>query len=85
MAVCFVINVELKLPRSDRKVPPWVLSSTILFRLQKLLDQLERGFEYTEADLSAPGSGKLDGVYYCQAAPCKFFQRSLPVSRFSYR
>lgn len=42
------------LPRSDRKIPPWVLSSTVLLRLQKLLDQLERRFEYTEADLSAP-------------------------------
>ncbi len=42
------------LPRSDRKIPSWVLSSTILLRLQRLLDQLERSFEYAETDLDAP-------------------------------
>ncbi|MDY6826620.1 MAG: hypothetical protein SVV67_05515 [Bacillota bacterium] len=42
------------LPRSDRKIPPWVLSTTILLRLQHLLKQLERRFEFTSADLKAP-------------------------------
>jgi hypothetical protein len=68
------------LPRSDRKVPPWVLSSTILFRLQKLLDQLERRFEYTEADLSAP-RGQVNWTEYAAvklpradflSVPCRF-------------
>lgn len=42
------------LPRSDRKIPPWVLSTTVLFRIKELLDCLERRFEFTEAELRAP-------------------------------
>ncbi|MCK4257844.1 MAG: hypothetical protein KAX49_02640 [Halanaerobiales bacterium] len=42
------------LPRSDRKIPSWVLSMIILARIQRLLDHLERRFEYSESDLSAP-------------------------------
>ncbi len=42
------------LPRSDRKIPPWVLSTTVLFRIKELLDSLERRFEYTESELRAP-------------------------------
>ena len=42
------------LPRSDRKIPPWVLSSTVLYRIKELLDIMERRFEYTESDLKAP-------------------------------
>jgi hypothetical protein len=35
------------LPRSERRVPPWVLATIVLFRLEGLLDQLERRFEIT--------------------------------------
>jgi hypothetical protein len=42
------------LPRSDRKIPPWVLSTTVLFRIKELLDTMERRFDYTESDLRAP-------------------------------
>jgi hypothetical protein len=52
-----VIPSPLKLPllpRSDRKIPPWVLSTIILFRIQAMLKRLERRFEYTEADMIAP-------------------------------
>ena len=42
------------LPRSDRKIPPWVLSTIILLRLRSLLDRLERRFEFSEADCPAP-------------------------------
>ena len=68
------------LPRSDRKIPPWVLSSTILLRLQKLLNQLERRFEYTEADLNAP-RGQVKWIEYATtklpradflSVPCRF-------------
>jgi hypothetical protein len=68
------------LPRSDRKIPPWVLSSTILFRLQKILNQLERRFEYTEADLNAP-RGQVNWTEYAAvklpradflSVPCRF-------------
>ncbi len=68
------------LPRSDRKVPPWVLSSTILLRLQRLLHQLERRFEYTESNLGAP-RGQVNWDKYAIAKltradflsiPCRF-------------
>lgn len=68
------------LPRSDRKIPPWVLSTTILLRLQKLLNQLERRFEYTRADLKAP-RGQVNWVEYATTklphadflhVPCRF-------------
>lgn len=39
---------------SERKVPPWVLSSIVLRRIDALLKQLDRRFEYTEQDLSSP-------------------------------
>lgn len=42
------------LPLSDRKIPPWVLSTTVLMRVKALLDSLERRFEFVEADLKAP-------------------------------
>ena len=42
------------LPRSDRKIPPWVLSTIVLFRLKALLDSLERRFEFSETDCPAP-------------------------------
>lgn len=52
-----VIPVPLRLPllpRSDRKIPPWVLSTIILFRIKNLLERLERRFEFTETNLTAP-------------------------------
>lgn len=42
------------LPRSDRKIPGWVLSTIVLFRLRALLDRLERRFEFSEPDCPAP-------------------------------
>jgi hypothetical protein len=42
------------LPRSDRKIPSWVLSTIVLFRLRALLDRLERRFEFSELDCPAP-------------------------------
>ena len=73
------LNLPL-LPRSDRKIPPWVLSSIILFRLQALLDRLERRFEFTESDLSAPHgtvNWRLYATSYLSRAnflkvPCRF-------------
>ncbi len=52
-----VIPSPLKLPmlpRSERKIPPWVLSTMILIRLKALLDRLERRFELVDCTLSAP-------------------------------
>lgn len=42
------------LPRSDRKIPSWVLSSIILFRIRYLLDNLTRRFNTIEEDLTTP-------------------------------
>lgn len=42
------------LPGSERKVPLWVLSTIVLFRLRALLSSLDRRFELTSANLPAP-------------------------------
>lgn len=52
-----VIPTPLKLPllpRSDRRIPPWVISTIILLRIERLLKQLDRRFEFSQADLIAP-------------------------------
>lgn len=43
-----------ELPRSDRKVPPWVLSSVVVRRIRTLLASILRKFEITERDRAAP-------------------------------
>lgn len=48
-----LLNLPL-LPQSDRRVPPWVLASTVLRRLDHLLDNLNREFQITEADRRRP-------------------------------
>jgi hypothetical protein len=42
------------LPQSERRVPPWVLSSIVLARLQRLLDSMQRRFVISETDLNHP-------------------------------
>jgi hypothetical protein len=52
-----VSPTPLRLPllkRSERRVPPWVLSFMVLARLKALLDRLERRFEFTEQERLAP-------------------------------
>lgn len=47
----------LKLPtlkRSERRVPPWVLSFMVLTRFKALLDRLERRFEVTSETRDSP-------------------------------
>lgn len=51
------------LPQSERRVPPWVLSSVVLTRMQKLLDAMERRFTIVEADLQAP-RGQVEWTKY---------------------
>ena len=61
-----VSPTPLRLPllrRSERRVPPWVLSSMILVRLSALLDSLDRRFEITTENRSAPRGG-VDWVKY---------------------
>jgi len=56
----------LRLPllkRSERRVPPWVLSFMILARLKALLDRLGRRFELTTEVRSTP-KGNIDWTHY---------------------
>lgn len=78
-----VVPEMLPLPdlvQSERRVPPWVLSSVVLARLKSLLDSLQRRFTMTEADLRAP-RGQVDWERYAGArlplgraleVPCRF-------------
>lgn len=68
------------LPRSERRVPPWVLSTIVLFRLKGLLDQLERRFEITSEERASP-RGTIDWGRYVSRqisrarfldVPCRF-------------
>jgi McrBC 5-methylcytosine restriction system component len=68
------------LPRSERKIPPWVLSTVILFRIRALLDNLERRFEVVSEERPAP-RGAVDWTAYARRqisraqflrVPCKF-------------
>jgi len=52
-----IAPTPLKLPllkRSERRVPPWVISCMVLARLQALLDSLIRRFELVTENRSAP-------------------------------
>jgi len=66
----------LRLPllkRSERRVPPWVLSFMVLARLKALLDRLERRFELTSEVRSVP-KGNIDWTHYAT--------RQLPQGNF---
>jgi hypothetical protein len=52
-----------ELPQSERRVPPWVLSSVVLTRLATLLNALQRRFEISTSDLRAP-RGNVDWEAY---------------------
>jgi len=59
-----ILNLpQLKI--SERRVPPWVLSSVILGRLEKLIKQLDRRFEMDELHRSKP-KGKVDWSDYAR-------------------
>jgi hypothetical protein len=67
-------------PRSERRVPPWVLSSVVLARVRALLDSMQRRFVVAEASLQAP-KGQVHWTRYattrfaCGQAlslPCRF-------------
>jgi hypothetical protein len=63
------------LPRSERRVPPWVLSTIVLFRLKLLLGQLQRRFELTREVRSSP-RGTIDWTQYLhrQISRAKFLE-----------
>jgi hypothetical protein len=73
----------LRLPllkRSERRVPPWVISFMVLARLKALLDRLDRRFEFVAEERPAP-KGTVDWEQYARrsfasgrllAVPCRF-------------
>jgi 5-methylcytosine-specific restriction endonuclease McrBC regulatory subunit McrC len=78
-----VIPAPLRLPLlpwSERKIPPWVLSSIVLFRLQALVHQLNRRFEMVTEIRHSP-RGNIDWTTYAtksvsrgnfMSLPCRF-------------
>ena len=59
-----ILNMpQLKI--SERRVPPWVLSSVILTRLEKLIRHIDRRFEMDESYQSKP-KGQVDWADYAQ-------------------
>ncbi|MBM3794680.1 MAG: hypothetical protein FJW31_11545 [Acidobacteria bacterium] len=78
-----VTPTPLRLPlllRSERRVPPWVLSATVLLRLEALLNSLDRRFEMVSENRSTP-KGQVDWAHYATrslahaqplAVPCSF-------------
>lgn len=59
-----ILNLpQLKI--SERRVPPWVLSSVILGRLEKLIQHLDRRFEMEDLHQSKP-KGKVNWADYAQ-------------------
>lgn len=68
------------IPQSDRRLPPWVLSSIVLDRIQRLLESMARRFVITCVDLPAP-KGAVDWSEYAGRrlavgrpleVPCRF-------------
>ena len=68
------------LPGSERRIPPWVLATIVLSRIQALLAQLERRFEVVDENRPAP-RGTVDWARYATAQlprahvldiPCRF-------------
>jgi hypothetical protein len=68
------------LPRSERNIPPWVLSTIIVARVEALLKGLERKFELITEERRAP-RGRVDWSEYARrqisrsrflSVPCRF-------------
>jgi hypothetical protein len=57
------------LPLSERHVPPWVLSATVLFRIEALLNQLSRRFEMVTEDRAAPRGAVNWATYATERIP----------------
>ena len=78
-----IVPTPLRLPllkRSERRVPPWVMSYMVLARIKALLDQLGRRFELVTETRTAP-KGNIDWVQYATrqmargdflAVPCTY-------------
>lgn len=69
-----------KLPQSDRQVPPWVLSSVVLRRLDGLLDNLTREFRHKQRMRSRP-TGRVDWERYARRSVARGKLLEVPASR----
>lgn len=65
------------LPRSAREVPSWVISSVVISRIEKLLDDIVRKYEIRKEDLKSP-RGRIDWQEYAIKKFSKFDALSLP-------
>lgn len=77
-----VVPTMLKLPllrRSERRIPPWVISSMILARLDALLKTLDRRFEIIAEDQLAP-KGTVDWGAYASKRIASGKFTSIPCS-----
>ena len=75
-----ILPLPRMVPNSDRQIPSWVLSATVLMRIEALIKQSSRRFEINEAILSAP-KGQVNWARYatnhwaqgqCLSIPCRF-------------
>lgn len=75
-----ILPLPRMVPNSDRQIPSWVLSATVLMRIEALVKQASRRFEINEAVLSAP-KGQVNWSRYatnhwaqghCLSIPCRF-------------
>lgn len=75
-----ILPLPRMVPNSDRQIPSWVLSATVLMRIEALVKQASRRFETNEAVLSAP-KGQVNWSRYatnhwaqghCLSIPCRF-------------
>ena len=49
-----ILPLPRMVPNSDRQIPSWVLSATVLMRIEALLKQTSRRFEMNDVLLTAP-------------------------------
>jgi 5-methylcytosine-specific restriction endonuclease McrBC regulatory subunit McrC len=68
------------LPQSERRIPPWVLATVVVYRLERLVRRLERRFEMVDEVWSAP-RGSVNWAHYARRGvarglplrvPCRF-------------
>ncbi|MCX7223987.1 MAG: hypothetical protein NTW89_14380 [Burkholderiales bacterium] len=75
-----ILPLPRMVPNSDRQIPSWVLSATVLMRIEALIKQSSRHFQINEAVLNAP-KGQVNWARYttnhwaqgqCLSIPCRF-------------
>ncbi|HPH70270.1 MAG TPA: hypothetical protein PLF40_31180, partial [Kofleriaceae bacterium] len=75
-----ILPIQRMVAQSDRMIPPWVLSATVLMRIAAMLKQPQRRFEQHDDLLAAPKGQVQWGRYASQhvargqwlSVPCRF-------------